>query len=112
MTHLSSFIKKESHESDNGFEYSINDIDHPNGWNWKELDMLFNMNFEPQGDTRLSFTDKTQTHNTDDTPKKQLKVTIYKNKDGYWLIVNDRKHVFKTFINMMDFIDKMGSLPI
>lgn len=112
MTHLSSFIKKEYQESDSNFEYSINDIDHPNGWNWKELDMLFNMGFEPEGDTRLSFKDKTQTHHIDNTPKEQLKVTVYKNKAGYWLIVNDRKHVFKTFLKMMEFIEDMGSMPL
>ena len=35
MTHLKSFIKKESGEK----EYKLDDIDHPNGWDWKELDM-------------------------------------------------------------------------
>lgn len=110
MTHLTSLIKKESHNSGN--EYRVDDIDHPNGWNWKELDMLFGMGFEPEGETRLTFKDKTQTHHIDNTPKEQLKVTVYKNKDGYWLIVNERKHVFKTFIKMMEFIDDMGSMPV
>ena len=49
MTHLKSFIKKESGEK----EYSIDDFDHPNGWDWKEVDMLYGMGFEPEGDARV-----------------------------------------------------------
>jgi hypothetical protein len=49
MTHLKSFLTKESGEK----EYKLDDIDHPNGWDWKELDMLYGMGFEPEGDARL-----------------------------------------------------------
>jgi len=49
MTHLKSFITKENEEK----EYKINDIDHPNGWDWKEIDMLYGMGFEPEGDARM-----------------------------------------------------------
>lgn len=110
MTHLTSFIKKENSESDDNFEYNINDIDNPNGWDWKEIDWLAGMGFEPEGETRMSFTDKK--NNDVDVNKQPLKVTVYKNKSGYWLIMNDKRHVFKTFIRMMEFIDDRGSLEI
>jgi len=114
MIHLKSFIKKEYAESDSSFEYKINDIDHPNGWNWKEIDQLANMGFEPSGETRMEYTDKDANKdiNYGDMRKEPLKVTVYKNKEGYWLIINDKKHVFKTFIRMMEFIDERGSVQI
>ena len=51
MTHLLSLISKEN--IDTREEYSISDIDNPNGWDWKEIDMLAGMGFEPEGNTRL-----------------------------------------------------------
>jgi hypothetical protein len=56
MTHLKSFITKENEEK----EYKINDIDHPNGWDWKEIDMLYGMGFEPEGDARMILKVKNQ----------------------------------------------------
>ena len=114
MTHLKSFIKKEYSEMEDSFEYNINDIDNPNGWTWKEIDWLANMGFEPEGETRLTYTDKDTTKNVNhsDLRKDPLKVTVYKNKQGYWLLINNRKHVFRTFTQMMNFIDDRGSVPL
>jgi hypothetical protein len=103
MTHLKSFIKKEGFDTNNG-EYRIDDIDHPNGWDWKEVDMLIGMGFEPDGDTRFKLK---VDRNSDMT---SLNFVVYKNDKGYWLLMNDRKHVYKTFNEMMNMIDTFGSI--
>ena len=103
MTHLKSFIKKEGFDSTNG-EYKIDDIDHPNGWDWKEVDMLIGMGFEPDGDTRFRLK---VDRNSDMTT---LNFIVYKNNKGYWLLLNDRKHVYKDFDQMMDMINTFGAV--
>ncbi len=103
MTHLKSFIKKEGFDDTNG-EYKIDDIDHPNGWDWKEVDMLIGMGFEPEGDTRFRLK---VDRNSDMT---SLNFVIYKTDKGYWLVMNDRKHVYKTFNEMMNMIETFGSV--
>ena len=100
MTHLKSFIKKESGEK----EYSIDDFDHPNGWDWKEIDMLYGMGFEPEGDARVVLKVKNPDRMDDITYK------IYKNDEGYVLLINDTKHLFKTFNDMLSKIDELGSV--
>ena len=102
MTHLKSFIKKESGEK----EYSIDDFDHPNGWDWKEVDMLYGMGFEPEGDARVVLKIKNPDRMDDITYK------IYKNDDGYVLLINDTKHLFKTFNDMLNKIDELGSVEV
>lgn len=102
MTHLKSFIKKESEEK----EYSIDDFDHPNGWDWKEVDMLYGMGFEPEGDARVVLKVKNPDRIDDITYK------IYKNDDGYVLLINDTKHLFKTFNDMLNKIDELGSVEV
>ena len=100
MTHLKSFIKKESEEK----EYSLDDLDHPNGWDWKEIDMLYGMGFEPEGDARVVLKVKNPDRMDDITYK------IYKNDEGYVLLINDTKHLFKTFNDMLSKIDELGSV--
>ena len=102
MTHLKSFIKKESEEK----EYSLDDLDHPNGWDWKEIDMLYGMGFEPEGDARVVLKVKNPDRMDDITYK------IYKNDDGYVLLINDTKHLFKTFNDMLSKIDELGSVEV
>ena len=102
MTHLKSFIKKESEEK----EYSLDDLDHPNGWDWKEIDMLYGMGFEPEGDARVVLKIKNPERMDDITYK------IYKNDDGYVLLINDTKHLFKTFNDMLNKIDELGSVEV
>ena len=100
MTHLKSFITKENEEK----EYKINDIDHPNGWDWKEIDMLYGMGFEPEGDARMVLKVRNRNHMDDYTFK------VYKTDDDYVLLINDRKHLFKTFNDMLTKIDELGSV--
>ena len=102
MTHLKSFIKRESEER----EYSLDDLDHPNGWDWKEVDMLYGMGFEPEGDARVVLKVKNPDRMDDITYK------IYKNDDGYVLLINDTKHLFKTFNDMLNKIDELGSVEV
>ena len=102
MTHLKSFLTKESGEK----EYKLDDIDHPNGWDWKELDMLYGMGFEPEGDARVVLKIKNPDRMDDITYK------IYKNDDGYVLLINDTKHLFKTFNDMLNKIDELGSVEV
>ena len=105
MTHLISFIKKESN-SESTKEYKLDDLDHPNGWNWKEVDMLYGMGFEPEGDSRMILKVKNQ-----DKPE-QLTFKIYKTDENYVLVINDTKHFFKSFSNMLNKIDELGSVEI
>jgi hypothetical protein len=107
MTHLRSLISKEDTSSS---EYKIDDIDNPNGWDWKELDWLFGMGFVPEGETRLQYNHSKGKHQN--VQSIQLKITIYKDKRGYWLIMNDRRHVFRTFIDMINHIDKYGAVEV
>lgn len=102
MTHLKSFITKESGEK----EYKLNDIDHPNGWDWKEIDMLIGMGFEPEGDARMVLKVRNNGGMDDITFK------IYKTDDDYVLLINGRKHLFKTFNDMLNKIDELGSVEI
>lgn len=105
MTHLKSFLKKESEKSGEK-EYKINDFDHPNGWDWKEIDMLYGMGFEPEGDARMIL--KIRDH---DNPN-DITYKIYKTDDDYILLINDTKHLFKTFNDMLNKIDELGSVEI
>ncbi len=100
MTHLKSFITKEVGEK----EYKIDDIDHPNGWDWKEIDMLYGMGFEPEGDARMVLKVRNKSHMDDYTFK------VYKTDEDYVLLINDRKHLFKTFNDMLTKIDELGSV--
>ena len=102
MTHLKSFITKESGDK----EYKLDDIDHPNGWDWKEIDMLVGMGFEPEGDARMVLKIRNHDGMSDITYK------IYKTDDDYILLIDDRKHLFKTFNDMLNKIDELGSVEI
>ena len=102
MTHLKSFIKKESGEK----EYKLDDMDHPNGWEWKEIEMLLGMGFEPEGDARMVLKVRHHDGMNDVTYK------IYKTDDDFVLLIDDRKHLFKTFNDMLNKIDELGSIEI
>ena len=39
-----------------------------------------------------------------------MRFVVYKNDKGYWLLMNDRKHVYKTFNEMMNMIDTFGAI--
>lgn len=82
-------------------EYEVTNFDIKNGWNWKDVDHLMEMGFELAGDTRLKLSDKKEFDET-------LNAEIYKEKSSgdYILMVNERKHHFKSFTSMLNYIDK------
>lgn len=86
--------------NDNSNEFEITDFDNLDGWHWKQVDHLIDMGFKIEGDTRLNLTDK---EGVDET----LNVEIYKQKStkDYIMILNNRKHVFKTFNDLLHFIE-------
>ena len=81
-------------------------MDHPNGWEWKEIEMLLGMGFEPEGDARMVLKVKNKSYMDDYTFK------VYKTDDDYVLLINDTKHLFKTFNDMLNKIDELGSTEI
>lgn len=84
--------------------YKIDDIENPMGWHWKEIDILANMGFEQTSDSEMDL------HITE--LDKDIQYKVFKDKTGYNLIVNGRKHVFKSFPKMMEKIDEWGSIKI
>jgi len=85
-------------------EMDLEDFDSPNGWLWKEIDLLINMGFDKISTSRLSL------QYEDD--KKASTIEVYKNEDGYNLQINDRKYVFKTFNTMLDKIEEFGQIEL
>jgi hypothetical protein len=100
MIKLKNFIDK-NHQD----EFSTEDFDNPKGWHWKEMDHLLEMGFSYEGDTRLKLCDK---KNIDDT----LNVEVYKKKstNDYVMEMNGRKHVFNSFVTMLNKIEELGSI--
>ncbi len=98
-------LKNLINSSQNTDEYQVDDFDNIEGWNWKEVDHLIEMGFQMIGDTRLKLSDK---KSFDDI----LNVEIFKEKStgNYVMILNDRKHVFKSFVNMMHKIEELGQV--
>jgi hypothetical protein len=95
MTKLSNFLNPKS-DSD---EHKV-DFDNPDSWKWKDAMHLADMGFECyEESTRFKLTEK----KVDTT----LNVEIYKKKSNgdYVMEMNGRKHLFKTFEALIEFID-------
>ena len=95
MIKLSNFLNPNK-ESD----VHVVDFDNPDSWKWKDAMHLVDMGFECYEDaSRFKLTEK----KADTT----LNVEIYKKKStkDYVMEVNGRKHLFKTFESLVDFID-------
>jgi hypothetical protein len=71
----------------------------------KDLDMLEGMGFQIEGDTHMGLSIP------GDMDMNKYTVTKHK-KLGYELKVNERKHYFKSFDNMMNKIDEFGKLDV
>ena len=69
-----------------------------------EIHVLYGMGFEPEGDARMVLKVRNKNHMDDYTFK------VYKTDDDYVLLINDRKHLFKTFNDMLTKIDELGAV--
>lgn len=103
-TKLINFLNKDNFEEENEI-YKLEDLDHPNGWLFKELDMLGEMGFK--------FSDEYKMVTELDVPTLKMECDkmdayVYKTEEGYVLETN-RKYVFESFNKMLEFID---SIPI
>lgn len=99
MIKLKNFLNPKKEEKLD--EYNITDFDINDGWHWKEVDHLLEMGFEFEGDYRLKMVDK---NNMDGNT---LIVEIYKQKStgDYVMNMNERKYKFKSFKEMLNFIE-------
>lgn len=103
---LSNFINKDSDDiPDEPERYKLIDIDHPNGWNFHEIDALGDMGFKIDNDYEMVCEIEISSLEMDD---KKIPVKAYKNEEGYVLETN-RRYVFETFNKMIEFIDSMPS---
>jgi hypothetical protein len=83
--------------------YKLEDIDHPNGWDFKEIDMLGEMSFRIDDDYKM--------YSEIEVPSikmqnEKIKTFVYKTDEGYVLEAN-RRYVFETFNKMLEFIDSI-----
>ena len=108
QTKLSNFLKKSSDQySEEEPKYKLIEIDHPNGWNFNEIDTLGDMGFKIDNDTDMVC--------EIDVPSLELEtekmpVKVYKNEDGY-VLETTRRYVFESFDKMLEFIDSIPSDP-
>ncbi len=84
--------------------YKLDNFDNPNSWSISELEMLHGMGFKVEASTHLSL-------DVDNINENNTKYSIYKSRSlGYCLEINDRKHFFKTFDQMLEKIDSFGTM--
>lgn len=101
---LSNFISKNLDDTpEESNRYKLIDIDHPNGWNFNELDTLGDMGFKIDNDYEMVC--EVEIVNLEMAEEK-MPVKVYKNEDGY-VLETTRKYVFETFNKMIEFIDSI-----
>jgi hypothetical protein len=85
--------------------YRLDDFDNKNAMRLKELEMLDGMGFHMEGNTHMGLTTQ------QDLDSNTYMVSKHK-KLGYELKINERKHYFRTFDEMLAKIDEFGKLEI
>lgn len=83
--------------------YKLDEIDHPNGWNFKEIDMLGDMGFRINDEYKMMSEIEIPSLKMQE---EKINAFIYKTDEGYTLETN-RKYVFETFDKMLEFIDSI-----
>lgn len=83
--------------------YKLDEIDHPNGWNFKEIDMLGDMGFRINDEYKMMSEIEIPSLKMQD---EKVNAFIYKTDEGYTLETN-RKYIFETFDKMLEFIDSI-----
>lgn len=103
-TKMINFINNDNFE-ENVQMYKLEEIDHPNGWNFEELDMLGEMGFKIEDDYKMTSDVEVPSLQMEN---EKVKTSVYKTDEGY-VIETNRKYVFETFNKMIEFID---SIPL
>lgn len=104
-TKLINFVESDM-DSENELKiYKLDDIDHPNGWSFKEIDMLGDMGFRIDDEYKMMSEIEIPSLKMQN---EKINTFIYKTDEGYTLETN-RKYVFETFDKMLEFID---SIPL
>lgn len=102
----STALRRDYHSASKMFSdgdyYNLEDLDNPDGWEIKELEMITGMGFSIEGNDHLGLS-------IDNAFDSSNNYTIAKHKKlGYELAINGRKHYFKSFDKMIDHIDEYG----
>lgn len=92
-------------EDETEFKYKLEDITNPEGWNFSEIDLLGDMGFHINNEYDMTC-DLPVANNNISQQDEIVPIKIYKNKDGY-VIVLGRNYVFKTFNDMLNYLDKL-----
>jgi len=103
-TKMINFLNNDNFE-ENVQMYKLEEIDHPNGWNFTELDMLGEMGFKIEDDYKMTSEVEVPSLQLEN---EKVKTSVYKTDEGY-VIETNRKYVFETFNKMIEFID---SIPV
>lgn len=103
-TKMINFLNNDNFE-ENVRMYKLEEIDHPNGWNFEELDMLGEMGFKIEDDYKMTSEVEVPSLQLEN---EKVKTSVYKTDEGY-VIETSRKYVFETFNKMIEFID---SIPL
>ena len=101
-TKLINFVNNEEFENEPKM-YKLEDLDHPNGWSFKELDMLGEMNFRIDDEYKMFSEIEVPSLKIDN---EKTKAFVYKTDEGY-VIETNRKYVFETFSKMIEYIDSI-----
>lgn len=99
---LINFLNNDNFEEDVKM-YKLEDVDHPNGWDFKEIDMLGEMNFRIDDDYKMFSEIEIPSIKMQND---KIKTFVYKTDEGYVLEAN-RRYVFETFDKMLEFIDSI-----
>ena len=100
------FYAHKKSKNPNDGRYNIFEIDNPNGWALNELEHLNDMGFIIEDDHTLA-TD-VDIFNLSEEGSDLEHIEIYKTDEGY-VISSNRKYIFETFNEMMNFIEKSNS---
>lgn len=104
---ITTHVRKDYHQNtmDRELYFELESFDDKSAWQLKELDMLEGMGFKVEGDRQMGL------NIPGDVEMNKYSIAKHK-KLGYELKINERKHFFKTFQEMLNRIDEFGTLDI
>ena len=96
-------ILKNKPDEDNNDLYELYDIDNPDGWNFSEINLLYEMGFTIESRHHMMCElEVPSVYEENEDEKHELKV--YKSSEGY-ILEAGRKYVFEDFQQFINFID-------